>query len=213
MKIAKRTVSIFLTVVIVLCTYVLSVNFYIIASAQKFILEEDEISSVSDVDYVLVLGCGVKPDGTPSHMLSQRVEAGVEVFQKSTAASLLLTGDKSGKSYDEPGVMKSLALEREVKEDDIITDNIGYSTYESIYNAVNIYGAKKIIIITQPYHLPRALYIARSLGLEAYGYEAYLPLYPKQIIWSLREVAARNKDFIKCAVENYHSETLTDVKS
>lgn len=131
-------------------------------------------------------------------MLVERVYAGSEAFKNSHSKTLLLSGDKSGESYDEPSVMKLLAIENEIDEKDITIDNIGYSTYESIYNAKNIYHFKKIIIITQPYHLARALYIARSLGLEAYGYEAYLPLYPRQIIWSLREVAARNKDFLKC---------------
>ena len=136
-------------------------------------------------------------------MLYERVKKGAEVFLKSDASKLLLSGDRSGESYDEPGVMKKLALEFGVKENEIQLDDIGFSTSESIFNAKHIYNAQKIVIITQPYHLPRALYIARSIGLDAIGIEAYLPLYPKQIIWSLREVLARNKDFLLCNLEKY----------
>ena len=136
-------------------------------------------------------------------MLFERVKRGAEVFLKSKADKLLLTGDRSGESYDEPGVMKRLALEFGVAEKDIQLDDIGYSTFESIWNAKYIYNAEKIVIITQPYHLPRALYIARSLGVEAIGVKAYLPFYPKQVLWSLREVLARNKDFLVCNLEEY----------
>lgn len=196
-KINKVTVSVF-AIIMLIAVYALSVNFYVLGSAQKQIVKIEEMKTIEDVDAVLVLGCGVKPDGTPSRMLIERVLAGSDAFKNSDAKTLLLSGDKSGESYDESGVMKSLAIENEIEEKNITLDNVGYSTFESIYNAKNIYNVRKIIIITQPYHLARALYIARSLGLEAYGYEAYLPFYPRQIIWSLREVAARNKDFLKC---------------
>lgn len=203
MKKTKKLFIVFLCFVFLIGAYALSVNFYIIGSAQKRIYETEEIKNEKDIDYVLVLGCGVKPDGTPSHMLYERVKKGAEVFLLSKADKLLLTGDRSGESYDEPGVMKKLALEMGVKENQIQIDDIGYSTFESIWNAKYIYNAEKIVIITQPYHLPRALYIAKSLGLDAIGAEAYLPFYIKQVMWSLREVAARNKDFIVCNLEEH----------
>lgn len=199
----KKLFIALLAIIFAVGAYALCINFYIIGSAQKQILEESRLGDGFQADCVLVLGCGVKPDGTPSHMLVERVKAGSSVYEKTKAGYLLLSGDKSGESYNEPAVMKSLALENGIEEKDIVTDNIGYSTYESIYNAKTVYHVQKLIIITQPYHLPRALYIARSLGMEAYGYEAYLPLYPKQIIWSAREVAARNKDFLKCALDEF----------
>ena len=198
MRIVKRFTALIIVFVTVISAAVLSVNFYVLLSSQKQILTKEELMQTETADYVLVLGCGVKPDGTPSHMLYERVKAGTEIFKEKTAYSLLLTGDKSGDYYDEPKVMKKIAKEFGVKEKEITVDNIGYSTYESIVNAKEIYGAKKLIIVTQPYHLPRALYIAKSLGIEAYGYKAWLPFYPKQVLWSLREIAARNKDFILC---------------
>lgn len=211
MKKTKKLFVIFLCLAFIVGAYALTVNFYIIGSAQKSISETEEIKKEKDIDFVLVLGCGVKPDGTPSHMLYERVKKGAEVFLSCEADKFLLSGDRSGESYDEPGVMKRLALEFGVSEKDIQLDDIGFSTFESIWNAKHIYNAEKIVIITQPYHLPRALYIARSLGLEAVGAEAYLPFYPKQILWSAREILARNKDFIVCNLEKYFELSTEEV--
>lgn len=194
----KKFICIFLCVILLIGGYALGVNFYILAASKKHIIETNDVSDLSDLDCVLVLGCGVKEDGTPSDMLKERVQKGVEVFNESNAEYLLLSGDKSGETYDEPKAMKELAISLGVSQDQIKIDSIGYSTYESIYNAKKIYGVEKMIIITQSYHLPRALFIAKMFNIDSYGVTAYLTLYPRQIIWSLREVAARNKDFLKC---------------
>ncbi len=203
-KKGRRIVALLLAAVLLCCTYVLGVNFYVILSQKGSIISGQEAQTMQNIDYVLVLGCGVREDGSPSNMLFQRLKTGAETFKSlkaSKGAKLLLTGDNSGESYNELAAMKSVSLENGVSEDKITIDNIGFSTYESLYNAKNVYGAKKIIIITQPYHMFRALYIAKSLGMEAFGVTAYLPFYPRQIIWSLREVVARNKDFLLCAVD------------
>ena len=122
-------------------------------------------------------------------------------MERQSGASLLLTGDNSGESYNELAVMKKVSIENGVEESQMTIDDYGFSTYESLKNAKEKFGAKKIIIITQPYHMYRALYIANKLGIEAYGVTAYLPFYPRQILWSLREVLARNKDFLLCALD------------
>lgn len=197
-KTAKRIIALFLAVVLAGGGYVLGVNFYVILSQKKNIISLEEASHMDKVDYVLVLGCGVREDGEPSHMLYERLKRGAQVLEKVNGAKLLLTGDNSGESYNELAAMKRVSLENGVKEEKIVIDDFGFSTYESLYNAKNNFGAKKIIIITQPYHMYRALYIANKLGMEAYGVTAYLPFYPMQIIWSLREVLARNKDFLLC---------------
>lgn len=197
-KTAKRIIAFFLIVVLAGGGYVLGVNFYVILSQKKNIISLEEASHMDKVDYVLVLGCGVREDGEPSHMLYERLKRGAEVLEKVNGAKLLLTGDNSGESYNELAAMKRVSLENGVKEEKMVIDDFGFSTYESLYNAKNNFSAKKIIIITQPYHMYRALYIANKLGIEAYGVTAYLPFYPMQIIWSLREVLARNKDFLLC---------------
>ncbi len=197
-KTAKRIIALFLAVVLAGGGYVLSVNFYVILSQKKNIISLEEASHMDKVDYVLVLGCGVREDGEPSHMLYERLKRGAEVLENVNGAKLLLTGDNSGESYNELAAMKRVSLENGVKEEQMVIDDFGFSTYESLYNAKNNFSAKKIIIITQPCHMYRALYIANKLGIEAYGVTAYLPFYPMQIIWSLREVLARNKDFLLC---------------
>lgn len=195
----KKTAITFAAVVGVLLVYVLSVNFYIIFSAQKSIVGREKTAFLNNVDCVLVLGCGIRPDGSPSDMLRERIEEGCETFKICSADYLFLTGDGSSRDgYDEPAVMKRVCIEQYgISEEKIKTDIYGLSTYDSILNAKKN-AAEKIIIITQSYHMPRALYIARSMGLEAYGVEAHLLRYPAQIIWSAREVLARNKDFLKC---------------
>lgn len=201
-KLLKRIVAALVLCALAFGGYVLGVNFYVILSQKKSIVELERVET-ADVDYILVLGCGVREDGEPSRMLAERLKTGAEVFKKAEngKAKLLLTGDNSGESYNEPAVMKRVSLENGVREDEIAVDDYGFSTYESLYNAKFKFGAKKIIIVTQPYHMFRALYIAHKLGMEAVGVTAYLPLYPRQIIWSLREVLARNKDFLLCAFD------------
>ncbi len=200
-KAAKRTVALILTFVLLCAGYGFGVNFYIILSQRGKIISSEEASRLDKVDYVLVLGCGVREDGTPSRMLYERLKTGAQVLERQSGASLLLTGDNSGESYNELAVMKKVSIENGVEESQMTIDDFGFSTYESLKNAKEKFGAKKIIIITQPYHMYRALYIANKLGIEAYGVTAYLPFYPRQILWSLREVLARNKDFLLCALD------------
>ena len=195
----KKAALVFIAVVCVIAVYVLSVNFYIIGSVKKSIVSRSETAFLKNIDCVLVLGCGVRPDGSPSDMLRERIQEGSGTFKACSADYLFLTGDGSSRDgYDEPAVMKRVCIEDYgIDEEKIKTDIYGLSTYDSILNAKKD-GVKKLIIITQSYHMPRALFIARSLGLEAYGVEAHLLRYPAQIIWSSREVLARNKDFLKC---------------
>lgn len=200
-KAAKRTIALILTFVLLCAGYGFGVNFYIILSQRGKIISSEEASRLDKVDYVLVLGCGVREDGTPSRMLYERLKTGAQVLERQSGASLLLTGDNSGESYNELAVMKKVSIENGVEESQMTIDDYGFSTYESLKNAKEKFGAKKIIIITQPYHMYRALYIANKLGIEAYGVTAYLPFYPRQILWSLREVLARNKDFLLCALD------------
>ena len=94
--------------------------------------------------------------------------------------------------------MKNFAIDKGVPSESIFMDHAGFSSYESIYRAKEIFGAKKIVIVTQKYHLYRALYIANQLGIEAYGVGADPRQYVGATYRELREILARNKDFIKC---------------
>lgn len=197
----KKVIRIAAAVAFHIFVLAMIVNFYVIATAQRSIRAERDFENDGRYDCVVVLGCGVKPDGTASDMLRERVQKGCEVFRAVDCAYLFLTGD--GNSRDEPGVMKKLCVDEfGIDEDKIITDGEGYSTYESIINASNsAEKVKRVIIVTQSYHLPRALFIARNQGLEAVGCEAHLLRYKMQVVWSIREFLARNKDFVKCMLE------------
>lgn len=196
----KRIIIFFICFCVLCSAYALTVNFYILAKEKPNFKTTEEIAELEDIDALLVLGCGIRPDNSPSRMLWERLKTGASVIDETTLDKIILSGDNSGESYNEVAVMKEVSLENGISEKMIICDDNGFSTYESIYNAKNTFGAEKIVIVSQSYHLPRALFIAEKLGLEAYGAKAYLPLYPKQIIWSAREVLARNKDFLKCTL-------------
>ena len=169
-------------------------NGYVKGSTKDQILSPTEAAELEDVDCIIVLGCLVKSDGTPSDMLADRISVGITLYQNGTAPKLLMSGDHGQKEYDEVNVMKSCAIDAGVPSGDVFMDHAGFSTYESVYRAKEIFGADKIVIVTQEYHLHRALYIANALGIEAYGVSADLRTYAGQTKRDVREVLARIKD-------------------
>jgi len=169
------------------------INGWMILSTRDKILSSD-LSAAQGADCVLVLGAGVRPDGSPSDMLADRVSVGIEIYNQ-IGGRLLMSGDHGRKNYDEVGCMLSLALAEGVEADHIFLDHAGFSTYESLYRAKEIFGAQKIVIVTQQYHLYRALYIAEALGIDAVGVAANPRTYAGQSMRDLREMVARVKDF------------------
>ena len=195
-KIFKKFV-LWLLVLCILCAgVVFGVNGYVLLSTEKQILSAADAAALENVDCILVLGCGVYSDGRPSAMLEDRLKRGVSLFQDGVSAKLLMSGDHGQDTYDEVNVMKQYAIDRGIPSSDIFMDHAGFSTYESIYRARDIFQAKKIIIVTQKYHLHRALHIANALGLEAYGVSADYRNYAGQFARDIREILARNKDFL-----------------
>lgn len=174
---------------------VMVINGIVKGTTKKQILSPEEAVKLTDVDCILILGCGIHDDGSPSAMLYDRLRRGVELFEQGAAPKLLMTGDHGREDYDEVNTMKSFAVEAGIASADVFMDHAGFSTYESMYRAKEIFQAKKIIIITQEYHLYRAIYIAQRLGLEAYGVAADYRAYSGQTYRDLREILARVKDF------------------
>lgn len=193
MKILKKIMAVIIVLAVVGGAAVLGINHYVKASAAEYILDADETGD--GFDCILVLGCKVNGD-SPSLMLRDRLWQGVELY--GTASDrLLMTGDHGRDGYDEVGVMKEYAKDAGVPSEDIFEDHAGFSTYESMYRAKEIFKAKKILIVTQEYHLYRAIYDARALGLDAYGVVAEPSMnYGGQTYRDIREIFARNKDFI-----------------
>ena len=169
---------------------------WVIQSTASQILTTQQASYLEDVDCILVLGCAVRPDGTPSPMLAERLDKGIELYTLGVAPKLLLSGDNGQVEYNEVAAMANYALNKDVPSYDIFLDYAGFSTYESVYRAKEIFQAQKIVIVTQKYHLHRALYIAQAMGLEAYGVNSDTQVYAGQTNRDVREILARNKDFL-----------------
>lgn len=176
--------------------YVFSVNAYVKNTTKDSIITPERASELEDVDCIIVLGCFVKPSGVPSDMLYDRIKMGNELYLSKAAPKIIMSGDHGQVEYDEVSTMKAYAVDAGVPSEDVFCDHAGFSTYESIYRAKEIFGADKVIIVTQEYHLHRALYVAKSLGIDAYGVSADYRTYAGQIGRDLREILARNKDFI-----------------
>jgi len=173
-------------------------NAVVLLSTENRIHENAEAAAESlggSWDCILVLGAGVRADGTPSHMLEDRLKTAIALYQAGAAPKLLMSGDHGQIEYDEVNVMRQYALDAGVPSEDIFMDHAGFSTYDSIYRARDVFLADRILVVTQRYHLPRALYIAEALGVEAEGISADLRVYAGQIGRDVREAAARVKDW------------------
>ena len=164
------------------------------------IVNETEAAKL-DADCILVLGCGVREDGTPSLMLRDRLETGVALYEAGAAPKLLMSGDHGRKDYDEVNLMKDYAMEKGIPSEDIFMDHAGFSTYDSMVRARDIFCAKTVVIVSQEYHLYRALYLAEKLGLEAYGVPALDVNYRGQAYREFREMLARSKDFCTAVIQ------------
>lgn len=174
---------------------VLGINALVVGTTQTRILTQEDAAQLDDVDCILVLGCLVKAEGKPSDMLRDRLNQGVTLYEMGAAPKLLMSGDHGRENYDEVDAMKHFAVDCGIASEDVFMDHAGFSTYESLYRARDIFGAKKVIIVTQEYHLYRALYVAQALGLEAYGVTADTGKYGGQTARDIREALARVKDF------------------
>jgi vancomycin permeability regulator SanA len=196
-----RKRHVIITLIVLVCLIlsgvgtVFGIDAYIRLSTADRILQTEEAAQLENVDCILVLGCQVKSNGVPSDMLSDRLRRGVELFDAGAAPKLLMSGDHGRTDYNEVGAMKQYAMDSGIASADIFMDHAGFSTYESMYRAKHIFEADKIIIVTQKYHLHRALHIAQSLGIEAYGVAADYRAYTGQSARDVREILARVKDF------------------
>lgn len=189
----KQVIRLLLIVFFLAGAVFLALNFYVDHVGAKYIYHSDQVPKA---DAVLILGAFVLPDGTLSDMLEDRVTTGYELYVQHKAPKIIVSGDHGRQDYDEVNTMKSYLKNEGVTGQDIFMDHAGFSTYESLYRARDIFQARKVIIVTQRYHLSRAVFIARELGLDAYGVASDLHDYgPIMAKYQVREMAARNKDF------------------
>ena len=192
----KKIVLVILCLLLLAGVFVLSVNAYVVGSVKENIISQELAAELEDVDCIIVLGCLVRNNGELSDMLADRMKQGIELYALGVSSKILVSGDHGRVEYDEVNAMKQYAIDSGIPSEDIFMDHAGFSTYDSIYRAKEIFGADKIVIVTQEYHLYRALYIAKSLGIEAYGVSADYRKYRGQAMRDIREILARNKDFL-----------------
>ena len=168
---------------------------YIKLSESKDIKTPEEASEFR-ADCILILGAGITADGVPMSILEDRLNVGIDLFERGISDRLLMSGDHRDENYNEVYAMKQYAIDADVPSTDIFMDHAGFSTYESLYRAKYVYAVQKVVIVTQSYHLPRALFIADALGLEAIGIPADLREYTRMRFYAAREKLARVKDFL-----------------
>lgn len=199
----KKKKILIITLIVLSCFSVIGiasvfgVNAYVKHIGGKNIITPEDATELKDVDCIIVLGCQVKDNGNPSDMLADRLTRGIELYKQGAAPKIIMSGDHGQKEYDEVNTMKQVAIDADVPSNDIFMDHAGFSTYESVYRAKEIFEADKLIIVSQEYHLYRALYIAKQLGIEAYGVNSDYHTYWGQSNREAREILARCKDFVK----------------
>ena len=201
----KKAIKKLIILIVVFAIVAGGINALVIARGSKEIVSFDEAVAAADsgqaqdqADCILVLGAQVKPDGTPSKMLKDRLDTAIELYQQGAAPKLLMSGDNGRVEYNEVKVMLAYALDAGVPKEDIFLDHAGFSTYESLYRARDVFGADHIIVVTQKYHEYRALYIGEQLSVDVTGVCTEDIEYAGQGYREIREIAARDKDFFKC---------------
>lgn len=206
----KKIIKYLIILIVIGILTVLSINFYVVLSTKKQITNLSELKNKNDYDCIIVLGAGIWGD-KPSPMLQDRLDEAIKLYEEGIAPKIIMTGDHGRKGYDEVNIMKEYAIQKGIPSEDIFMDHAGFSTYESIYRSKAIFEVKKPIIVTQKYHLYRALHIANALDINAIGVNADPRLYSGQTYREVREILARNKDFIQALFKlkpTYLGETI-----
>jgi len=208
----KKALFIILILVLMAGALMAATNYYVIKSGEKDIVATVDSSDISlnktairqlqdmNLDCILVLGAAVNGD-TPSKMLQDRLDVAIALYNERVADKLLFSGDNGQVNYNEVVAMQKYALEAGVPAEDIFLDHAGFSTYESMYRARDVFLVESAVVVTQKYHLYRALQIGRALGLTVRGVASNQEEYAGQDYRDLREIAARIKDVIQSILQ------------
>jgi len=159
-----------------------------VASTGKIFTTEDAPSARA----AIVFGAGLQRDGTPSPVLKDRIAAAVQLYHLGKVEKLLMSGDNRFIDYNEPAAMKTYAVSLGVPEEAIALDFAGRRTYDTCYRAKHIFGLDEALLVTQKYHLPRAIFTCQEMGMRVSGVAADLRIYNTHSLrfWSLRELPA-----------------------
>ena len=185
-----------LSLAVIALATLLGINDYVVTEGRARICSPEQAAELGEIDCILVLGCGVREDGTPSDMLRDRLTRGLSLYHGGASEVLLMSGDHHTVAYNEVQVMKNYAISDGIPSEQVFMDHAGLNTYDSLWRAKEVFGADRILIVSQEYHLYRALHIAEQLGIEAWGVSADYHTYFGQVVRDVREVLARSKDFL-----------------
>ena len=203
----KKLIKTLLFLIIIAAVLVLGLSAYVTQSVKNEIAGVDAGSGITEAEAeecksidpqcILVLGCAVWADNEPSPMLKDRLDTAIALYKAGVAPKLLLSGDNRFVEYSEPDCMYRYTLAQGVPEEDIFLDFAGFSTYESVYRAHAVFLVDRAIVVTQKYHLFRALKACNALGIEAKGAASNQRKYAGRYYREAREVLARDKDLVK----------------
>lgn len=202
MKVATNILKALIALLIAFVLATIAINAYCILGTR------DQVHTIAQVqqsavtaDAIVVLGASVLPDGRPSDILADRLETAADLYFAGAAPVIIASGDNRDSHYNESDAMKDYLITLGVPADAVYVDHAGYDTYGSIYRATFTYGARSMLIVTQAYHLYRALMIANLLGSDATGVASDKGAYDNQKQYSLRDVFARDKDFAQALLK------------
>ncbi len=195
-KVVGRLLAAVLAIAFAVVLVFAGTNAAAILTTQDDIVDQQAAASF-DADAIIVLGASVYPDGTPSGILQDRLDDGIALYFAGAAPKIIMSGDNGTESYNECWAMKQYAISQGVPSEDVFCDHAGFSTYETMYRARHVFGAERIVVATQTYHLYRALYDAQGVGMEAIGVPSDYGEYANQSWYDIREVFARTKDFFQ----------------
>ena len=196
----KRIIRACLWSMLMVALFGVFANMRVMSAAAPSIVWPNALSK-EKVDCIIVPGARVYEDGTPCDVLRDRLDTGIDLYRAGVSDRLLLSGDHGTVGYDEVTAMKAYAMEQGVPERDIFLDHAGFSTYETMYRAAAVFGAKSCVVVTQRYHLSRAVYLANKMDMQTYGVEADRKPYQRIRYFEAREALARVKDVIFAVVK------------
>lgn len=191
----KKIFIVLLVFILISLISVLFINYNVKSKYEDKIISLEKVNKLNDVDAIVVLGAKVNDKKQVSLMLKDRLDRGIDVLNTSVSDVLLLSGDGVNDNNEIEG-MRNYTSYMHVDDNYIKEDSYGVNTSSSMYNLKDKFKYKKVIIVTQKYHMYRALYIANEIGLDAYGVIAREKEYKGQLYRDLREVMARCKDFV-----------------
>lgn len=194
----RRLLRILLVGIAALALILVGANAWVWARGSA--LERDSIDALAPAPVAIVLGAGMRRDGEPSDALADRLEQALALYRAGKARKLLLSGDHGTPEYDETNGMRRWMVARGVPDADVFCDHAGFSTHDSLARARQVFGVERAIVVTQAFHLPRALYTAQACGIAAEGAPCDRRTYRGALWFALREAGSRVKALVQSGI-------------